>query len=79
MRVAPDQTLNGYIFNDENHARLWLRQAWFTPEKLSRIRLERVEVGEFVACERCRGEGRIQSVRKIKDVDVGEFLKGCAP
>lgn len=75
MRVAPDMTLHGYIFADDEHARLWLA----TRGDLSKVHLERVVVGDWRPCPRCRGDGYVQSVRVIEDVDVDQFLaKGVA-
>lgn len=68
----PDHTSNGYIFTDMKHARDWLTQKFVRPAEIS---LEEVAVGELVRCRHCDGIGYKQSVRPVRKLSVGEFLK----
>jgi hypothetical protein len=71
--MEPESTLNGYIFTDDAHAKMWLSQPFVD---LSQVKLERVQVGELKRCPRCAGEGYTQSVKKIDDLSPSEFIAG---
>jgi hypothetical protein len=72
MRRAPDQTLHGYVFTDDDHARQWLSSLKVTA---SEVRLERVVVGELQRCNRCGGQGHTQSIKKLHDIELEELLR----
>jgi hypothetical protein len=64
-------TLTGYLFTDREHARVWLTQKWVKP---GRFTLQEVEVGPMVRCKRCGGTGYHQTVERVRDLTVEEFL-----
>lgn len=68
----PDHTSNGYIFTNVAHARDWLTQKFVRPAEIS---LEEVAVGDLVRCRHCDGSGYKQSVRSVRKLSVGEFLR----
>ena len=75
MRLLPhdrEDTLSGYIFSDNQHARDWLTQSFVDRSAYS---LEAVEVGERRRCSMCHGSGFIQTVKKAGDkMTVDDFL-----
>lgn len=70
-----ENTLDGYVFSNMEHARQWLAQPFVDP---SEIRLEEVQVGELCRCRYCGGSGFRQSVNVVRKLTVAEFLKGSA-
>ena len=71
MKVAPDSTLDGFIFANEDDARLWLSSPHW---KADEVKLERVRVGEMRRCPRCDGIGSTRAVIKVGDVTLAELL-----
>lgn len=67
--------MDGYVFTDMAHARLWLSQAFVADYDIST--LEIVEVGESKGCPRCGGTGHTQSIRSVRKLSVSEFLQAA--
>jgi hypothetical protein len=72
----PDDTLVGYVFRDEQHAREWLSQRFVKPDAYT---LETVWVGPLFKCTKCGGSGFTQSVKRNQRITVAEFLHRRAP
>lgn len=72
LRCGVDRTLDGYIFTDRAHARLWLSQAFC---KGADIRLEEVELGPIMRCARCGGTGHRQDVKRGRSLTLDEVLR----
>ena len=68
-------TLDHYVFSDEAHAKQWLNQDIVKTHHAT-MRLEQVEVGPFVRCSKCKGEGFTRSVRLIRKLSVADLLEG---
>lgn len=67
-------TLYGYVFSDNEHAREWLTQSFVDRDAYM---LEKVEVGELHRCRFCDGSGVRQSIKSDGKMTVEEFLKEC--
>ena len=68
MKRAPEATLDGYVFSDDEHARTWLR-----PYRGMDVVLERVRVGPLKSCPRCGGAGHTQKIEKVSDLTLQEL------
>jgi hypothetical protein len=74
VRLLPrdrQDTLYGYVFADNEHAREWLTQPFVDR---GAYKLEKVEVGELHRCRFCDGSGVRQSIKSIATMTVEEFL-----
>lgn len=67
-----EHTLDGYVFDDMQHAQRWLEQG-FVDRKA--IWLEEVEVGELERCRHCGGSGHRRSIRRVRSLTCDEFLE----
>jgi len=75
LRRHPDQTMWGYVFTDDAHARLWLRSNLRANKSSEhKIEIERVQVGPFMACKSCQGTGYHQHIKKVVSMDLKDFL-----
>lgn len=77
LRRKRTDDLDGYIFDNKEHARVWLAQP-FVP-RLDIALLEVVEVGEFQTCPHCRGAGALQSIKVIGKTTLAEFMDVRSP
>jgi hypothetical protein len=70
-RCGFDRTLDGYVFSDLAHARLWLSQSFVVA---TGVVLDEVEIGPLLRCKRCDGSGFHQTTRSIRPLTVREVL-----
>lgn len=71
MKRCPDRTLDGYVFENDDHARRWLASYRATQEQVT---LERVVVGPLVECRFCGGTGYRQKTEKVCDLTLEELF-----
>lgn len=71
MRLSGERTLDGYIFTDLAHAHQWLSQAFVERDK---IQLDEVEVGPWMPCPRCGGDGHRRDVKLVRRLTPEEVL-----